>query len=307
MGPSGAERWVNGACSAGCGVPGPQDPLPLHAEGRHPSRNPYPRAAQACTIIGGGRVGQALAAMGPGTDVRPPAGRLPPASSAAARVALVSRALRGHRRQQPDQRLRRDACSATRRYTAGCHPYRAAPMPIRPLRSSLIAPLITCRSHQVVVGRGGKVDGPPGPIIVATRNDALDGIVDATPEARRKGARGWGVVAVVGGRGACGRRIWGSWRCHSHGDSAPPACMCMRYYTLILYCHVRYTRTIAAPHTYNPPATTPPPRPGVHPERHAAALAGQARPRRQHAGARWGCLWVAGMRLQNFIRRRHLG
>lgn len=35
--------------------------------------------------------------------------------------------------------------------------------------------------------RGGKVEGPPGPIIVATRNDALDGIVDATPEARRKG------------------------------------------------------------------------------------------------------------------------
>lgn len=61
---------------------------------------------EACTIIGGGRVGEALAAMGPGNDV--------------------------------------------------------------------------------VVRRGGKIEGPPGPIIVATRNDALDGIVDATPEDRRK-------------------------------------------------------------------------------------------------------------------------
>ncbi|KAI8469450.1 MAG: hypothetical protein J3K34DRAFT_451932 [Monoraphidium minutum] len=64
------------------------------------------QAVEACTIIGGGRVGQALAAMGPGSDV--------------------------------------------------------------------------------VVRRGGKVEGPAGPIIVATRNDALDGIVDATPEARRQ-------------------------------------------------------------------------------------------------------------------------
>jgi hypothetical protein len=41
---------------------------------------------------------------------------------------------------------------------------------------------------QVIVKRGGKIEGAPGPIIVATRNDALDGIVDATPEDRRKGA-----------------------------------------------------------------------------------------------------------------------
>lgn len=61
---------------------------------------------EACTIVGGGRVGQALAAMGPGNDV--------------------------------------------------------------------------------IVRRGGKIEGPPGPIVVATRNDALDGIVDATPEGRRK-------------------------------------------------------------------------------------------------------------------------
>lgn len=60
---------------------------------------------QPCIIIGGGRVGQALAEMGPGTDV--------------------------------------------------------------------------------VVRRGGAIAGPPGPIIVATRNDSLDAIVDATPADRR--------------------------------------------------------------------------------------------------------------------------
>eukprot|EP00882_Tetradesmus_deserticola_P032941 GHRQ01037589.1.p1 GENE.GHRQ01037589.1~~GHRQ01037589.1.p1 ORF type:complete len:120 (+),score=23.60 GHRQ01037589.1:165-524(+) len=62
---------------------------------------------QAFTIIGGGRVGQALADMGPGSDV--------------------------------------------------------------------------------IVRRGEPISGPPGPILVATRNDALDGIVDATPEDRRQG------------------------------------------------------------------------------------------------------------------------
>jgi ketopantoate reductase len=38
----------------------------------------------------------------------------------------------------------------------------------------------------VLLGRGQPVDGPPGPIIVCTRNDDLQGVVDATPEARRK-------------------------------------------------------------------------------------------------------------------------
>ncbi|GBF98408.1 hypothetical protein Rsub_10473 [Raphidocelis subcapitata] len=61
---------------------------------------------EPCIIVGGGRVGQALAAMGPGTDV--------------------------------------------------------------------------------LVKRGGKIEGPPGPIIVATRNDSLDAVVDATPRDRRK-------------------------------------------------------------------------------------------------------------------------
>lgn len=61
---------------------------------------------QALTIIGGGRVGQALADMGPGSDV--------------------------------------------------------------------------------IVRRGGAIEGPPGPILVATRNDVLDDIVDRTPPDRRK-------------------------------------------------------------------------------------------------------------------------
>lgn len=42
---------------------------------------------------------------------------------------------------------------------------------------------------QVVIRRGEPIVGPPGPIIVATRNDALDAIVDATPADRREGER----------------------------------------------------------------------------------------------------------------------
>lgn len=47
--------------------------------------------------------------------------------------------------------------------------------------------------------RGATIEGPPGPIIVATRNDALDGIVDATPADRRKGARGREAVGLCFG------------------------------------------------------------------------------------------------------------
>jgi hypothetical protein len=43
-------------------------------------------------------------------------------------------------------------------------------------------------SCQVIIRRGEPIRGPPGPILVATRNDALDGIVDATPADRREGA-----------------------------------------------------------------------------------------------------------------------
>lgn len=45
-----------------------------------------------------------------------------------------------------------------------------------------------CTNHpQVLVRRGEPIDGPPGPIIVATRNDALQSVVDATPLARHRG------------------------------------------------------------------------------------------------------------------------
>jgi hypothetical protein len=105
----------------------------------------YPPPAQACTIIGGGRVGEALAAMGPGTDVSLQT-LVPPDTAHTFRSGLRRHSMRN---------------------AANMHP----------------------PSRQVIVRRGGKIEGPPGPIIVATRNDALDGIVDATPEARRKGER----------------------------------------------------------------------------------------------------------------------
>ncbi len=40
---------------------------------------------------------------------------------------------------------------------------------------------------QVIVKRGQPIEGPPGPIVVATRNDALQGVLDATPADRREG------------------------------------------------------------------------------------------------------------------------
>ena len=41
---------------------------------------------------------------------------------------------------------------------------------------------------QVIIKRGEKVDGPEGPIVVATRNNDLQGVVDATPPERREGS-----------------------------------------------------------------------------------------------------------------------
>jgi hypothetical protein len=40
---------------------------------------------------------------------------------------------------------------------------------------------------QVVITRGEPVQGPPGPIIVTTRNDDLEAVVNATPAERRSG------------------------------------------------------------------------------------------------------------------------
>eukprot|EP00775_Hariotina_reticulata_P010117 gene10117-10275_t len=40
--------------------------------------------------------------------------------------------------------------------------------------------------NDVVIKRGQAIAGLPGPLLVATRNDALDAIVDATPAERRK-------------------------------------------------------------------------------------------------------------------------
>jgi hypothetical protein len=39
----------------------------------------------------------------------------------------------------------------------------------------------------VLVKRGEDVTTEEGPIVVCTRNDALDGVLERTPEARRKG------------------------------------------------------------------------------------------------------------------------
>ena len=40
---------------------------------------------------------------------------------------------------------------------------------------------------QKIIERGQAVEGPPGPIIVCTRNNDLQGVLDSTPEDRREG------------------------------------------------------------------------------------------------------------------------
>lgn len=57
---------------------------------------------------------------------------------------------------------------------------------------------------QVIVRRGEKVDGPPGPIVVATRNNDLQGVVDATPPERREGVdRKESVLLLAAGVAIC--------------------------------------------------------------------------------------------------------
>lgn len=41
-------------------------------------------------------------------------------------------------------------------------------------------------NNDVIIKRGEKVEGPPGPIIVTTRNDDLEAVIEATAEDRRK-------------------------------------------------------------------------------------------------------------------------
>lgn len=41
-------------------------------------------------------------------------------------------------------------------------------------------------SRDAVVRRGEKIEGPPGPIVVTTRNDDLQAVIDATPSDRRE-------------------------------------------------------------------------------------------------------------------------
>ena len=41
---------------------------------------------------------------------------------------------------------------------------------------------------QKVIARGQPVEGPPGPIVVCTRNNDLQGVLDSAPEDRRAGS-----------------------------------------------------------------------------------------------------------------------
>lgn len=60
-------------------------------------------------------------------------------------------------------------------HSLGCH------------TSATLTGMCTLAFAQVVVRRGEAISGPPGPILIATRNDDLQAIVDATPAERRQG------------------------------------------------------------------------------------------------------------------------
>lgn len=51
---------------------------------------------------------------------------------------------------------------------------------------------------QKFVKRGEEVNGPAGPIIVCTRNNDLQGVLDSTPEDRRNGEAARLLDAVPG-------------------------------------------------------------------------------------------------------------
>ena len=119
---------------------------------------PPPLTHQPFIIIGGGRVGGALAAMGE-TDVSHESGvgrRRGVRPLSLARSPPLSRAGRG---------LGQGALSL--------------PLPLTPIP-------LPFPPFQVTVRRGEPIPATPaGPIVVATRNDALAGVVEATPKARR--------------------------------------------------------------------------------------------------------------------------
>ena len=56
---------------------------------------------------------------------------------------------------------------------------------------NLIVGPVKCRLvSQILVGRGENIpEGPEGPVVVCTRNDALEDVVVSTPSSRRKGER----------------------------------------------------------------------------------------------------------------------
>ena len=62
------------------------------------------------------------------------------------------------------------------------------PVPEKPCTLMVLFTTASCLLRiQALIRRGQLVEGPEGPIVVCTRNDDLEGVVNATPEVRRKG------------------------------------------------------------------------------------------------------------------------
>lgn len=141
-------------------------------------------------------------------------------------------------------------------------------------------------------------EGEPGtPIVVCTRNDDLAGVVQATPQARRKG--GWVCCAAAEGM-LCGTRCVHSRAGAKHTASGHHSIGAQTGHKLgLAHQPAEYEQgwlrvgawPTAAAHTLQPPDQlsepwAPPPnrRPHFHPKWHAPAMARCPRAGRQHAG-----------------------
>ena len=123
-------------------------------------------------------------------------------------------------------------------------------------------------SLQVMVKRGDKIEGPSGPIVVCTRNNDLQGVIDNTPQDRREGMHMQSI-----------RRRHAS-------TSAMPLAFCPIHLAMRQRCCSLFQSTLAGLHHHSTDrysishAMTC--RSCVHPERHAAAISRRAVSWQQH-------------------------
>ena len=111
---------------------------------------------------------------------------------------------------------------------------------------------------QTVIKRGEKISTTEGPIVVCTRNDDLQAVLDATPQNRHEGVAT--AAPLPSRQRSCCWLSMSHIICTEHARYPPGACS----NPVTATCHAC--------------------RSGVHPEWHAAAVAGCKGPGQEHTG-----------------------